>query len=71
MEGDTLLQLLGDDILGKIRRADLKKLKSGGNGQILRGEKQNPGSETPGKKKGLTIEDFRARNEKIKAGLEP
>lgn len=64
-DGDTLLGLLGDENAGKIRKADLKRLKS--NPNPFERKAQGPArQDAPQKVKG--IQDFRAEMARIKRG---
>ncbi len=66
LDEDTLIKILGDDVAAKLRKADLKKLK--GN-QNYNNNKNNT-SPAPQKSKKMSMDEFRAKLDKIKNGEE-
>lgn len=68
MDGDTLAQLLGEEQMNKVRKADLARLK---NPQGQTPSKQAPQQNNESSKKpGVNKEDWKAKMERIKQGKE-
>ena len=58
LEGDRLLQILGDDIAEKIRKADLGRLKSTPTSAKQQARSEKPGSKASGKKSQMSWDDY-------------
>ena len=68
MDGDTLAQLLGEEQMNKVRKADLARLK---NPQGQTPTKQAPAQNSDSSsKKGVNKDDWKAKMERIKQGKE-
>lgn len=68
-DGDILIGLLGETVLGKVRKADLERLKDPKN--RIPANQQPKGGEIPAgapAKPKLTMDEFREQNERIKNG---
>lgn len=70
LKGEQLFEFLGEEIPKNIREFDLARIK--GNGQAPTPPPARSNNEQPseGKRKFLSTEEFRKRNERIKQGLE-
>jgi hypothetical protein len=64
-DGGTLVQLLGEDAANKLRKWDVSRVKNP-NAHAKTPEKQFISDDTPKKTKKITIDEWRARLEKIK-----
>lgn len=70
LDGDMLVQLLGDDVANKIRKYDVGRVKSTEK-QLKTPDKQpEGGSPRPKKSKKISKDDWKARMERIKNGEE-
>lgn len=68
LDGDTLLSILGEDVANKIRKSDVKRLKSPEK-VLQRPTTQPPATHSP-KTKGITKDEWRERLERLKRGEE-
>ncbi len=65
---DTLLSLLGEDVAGKLRAADLKRLQNP-RPPVPAAEQPKPGAGVPGqKRRPMSMSEFQLENERIKRG---
>lgn len=68
LDGDTLLSILGEDVANKIRKSDVKRLKSPE--KVLQRPAAQPPATHPPKTKGISKEEWRERLERLKRGEE-
>ena len=68
LDGDTLLNILGEDVANKIRKSDVKRLKS--TEKVLQRPSTQPPSTHKPKTTGITKDEWKARLERLKQGVE-
>lgn len=66
MEGEQLLEMVGTDIVKKIQKALIAKLKAKGSAGSSRGVKLNPNQNQGGEPQGLTWQEYRRRNRQLR-----